>query len=150
MWRSKTKSRSTKIDTLVGHQTVVTGDITFNGGLHVEGTIRGNVVSNADGNSVLILSENGNIEGDVSVPNLVLNGTVQGDVYASERLELIEKARIKGNVYYNLLEMAIGAEVNGNLVHRKDVNPQLEYKEIQEEEYTDTIVKEITQVGNNS
>jgi len=67
---------------------------------------------------VLTVSEKGRIEGDVQVPNLELNGAVEGDVHASERVELASHAKVTGNVYYNLIEMAMGAEVNGNLVHR--------------------------------
>ncbi len=84
----------------------------------MDGHIHGNVVAEGEGRSVLILSEHGRIEGEVRVPQVVLNGTVIGDVHASERVELASKARVTGNVYYNLIEMAIGAEVNGSLVHR--------------------------------
>ena len=150
MWGSKKKSGSAKIDTLVGRQTVITGDVNFRGGLHIEGTIRGNVTSDSDNKSVLVLSEHGIIEGDVYVPNLVLNGTVQGDVHATERVELVMQAKVKGNVYYNLLEMAIGAEVNGNLVHSKDGNPQLEYKDANHDEFPAALLGEISQSGNNS
>jgi len=84
----------------------------------VDGVIQGNVIAEGEGRSVLILSEHGRIEGEVRVPQVVLNGTVIGDVHASERIELASKARVTGNVYYSLIEMAIGAEVNGSLVHR--------------------------------
>jgi cytoskeletal protein CcmA (bactofilin family) len=67
--------------------------------------------------ALLILSEFGRIEGEVTVPNMVLNGEIIGDVFGSTRVELAPKSRIKGSVYYNLIEMAIGAEVNGGLVH---------------------------------
>ncbi len=79
--------------------------------------MRGNVIAEGEGRSVLILSEHGRIEGEVRVPQVVLNGTVVGDVHASERVELASKARVTGDVHYNLIEMAIGAEVNGSLVH---------------------------------
>ena len=68
--------------------------------------------------SLLTLSERGTIEGEVKVPNMVLNGEIVGDVYGSTRVELAPKSRVKGSVYYNLIEMAIGAEVNGGLVHQ--------------------------------
>lgn len=84
----------------------------------MDGVIQGNVIAEGEGRSVVILSEHGRIEGEVRVPQVVLNGTVIGDVHASERIELASKARVTGNVYYNLIEMAIGAEVNGSLVHR--------------------------------
>ena len=117
MWGSGRKRKASRIDTLIGQHSVVTGDVKFSGGLHVDGTIKGNVIAENDGRSVLSLSEQGTIEGEVSVPFVVLNGVVVGDVQGGEHVELASKARITGNVYYNLIEMAIGAEVNGKLVH---------------------------------
>ena len=115
--KSPKKRKAGKINTLLGQQTEIQGDIRFSGGLHVDGTVKGNVSADNDGRSMLSLSESGVIEGAVSVPYVVLNGTVAGDVLSSEHVELAAKARITGNVHYNLLEMAIGAEVNGQLVH---------------------------------
>ena len=120
MWGSARKRKTTRIDTLIGQYTQVNGDVSFSGGLHVDGTIRGNVVAEDDGQSVLSLSERGTIEGEVNVPYVVLNGVVQGDVHSSEHIELSSRARVTGNVYYNLIEMAIGAEVNGKLVHNPE------------------------------
>jgi len=117
MWGSGNKRKTTRIDTLIGQSTRVFGDVSFSGGLHVDGTIRGNVVAEDDGRSMLSLSERGTIEGEVNVPYIVLNGAVIGDVHSSEHIELSSRARVTGNVYYNLIEMAIGAEVNGKLVH---------------------------------
>lgn len=111
------KRRTAKIDSLIGQHTEITGDITFSGGLHVDGKSKGNVVATEPG-SLLTVSDQGSVEGEVRVPNVILNGLVVGDVYASERIELASQARVQGNVYYNLIEMAIGAEVNGKLVHR--------------------------------
>jgi cytoskeletal protein CcmA (bactofilin family) len=77
---------------------------------------------------MLVLSDHGSIEGEVRVPYVVLNGEVIGDVYAAERVELSAKARVSGNVFYNLLEMAMGAEVNGSLVHCKNEQKLLSYQ----------------------
>lgn len=117
MWGRGKKRRTTRIDTLIGQQSEVAGDVHFSGGLHVDGTIKGNVIADNDASSMLSLSDHGTIEGEVRVPFVVLNGVVQGDVHASEHVELAANARVTGNVYYNLIEMAIGAEVNGKLVH---------------------------------
>lgn len=116
----KVKTLSAKVDTIVGQQTQIEGDVRFSGGLHVDGRIRGNVIAEDGAASVLTISEHGSIEGDVQVPNVILNGSVQGDVRSDERIELAAKARVTGNVYYNLIEMAMGSEVNGSLVHRTD------------------------------
>jgi len=123
MWGQSKKTAIGKIDTLIGDQTEITGDVRFSGGLHIDGTVKGNVIATSDGNAVLMLSEHGRIEGEVRVPNVVLNGAVTGDVHASERIELASKARVNGNVFYTLIELAMGAEVNGNLVHRGVTNP---------------------------
>jgi cytoskeletal protein CcmA (bactofilin family) len=110
-------SAATGVDTLIGRQTEILGDIRFAGGLHVDGKVKGKVLANNDKASALSVSESGTIEGDVRVPNIMLNGAVIGDVYASEKITLAAKARVNGNVYYKIIEMEGGAQVNGQLVH---------------------------------
>jgi len=122
MFRKKNNFNSARIDTLIGQGTEINGDLVFSGGLHVDGTIKGNVNAAEGSDALLILSEFGQIEGDVKVPNMVLNGEIIGDVFGSNRVELAPKSRINGSVYYNLIEMAIGAEVNGGLVHESSEN----------------------------
>ncbi|MGB5345583.1 MAG: polymer-forming cytoskeletal protein [Woeseia sp.] len=108
------------VDTLVGSNSRVNGDLQFIGGCHVDGTVKGNVAADPESNSELIVTEDGSVEGNVNVPYVVLNGIVRGDVAAGQRVELGPTARVIGNVYYNLIEMAIGAEINGKLVHQPD------------------------------
>lgn len=124
MFGKKKGFSAARIDTLVGQGTKITGDLVFSGGLHVDGSIKGNVVAEEGSTALLILSEFGKIEGEVKVPNMVLNGEIIGDVYGSTRVELAPKARVKGSVYYNLIEMAIGAEVNGGLIHQPQGSEQ--------------------------
>jgi cytoskeletal protein CcmA (bactofilin family) len=123
MFSSNKKRKSAKIDSLIGQNTELQGNVLFNGGFHIDGKLKGNVIAH-EPSSLLTLSDHGVVEGEVRVPNIILNGTVIGDVYASERVELAANAKVTGNVYYNLIEMAMGAEVNGNLVHR--VEPSAE------------------------
>lgn len=119
----KTKTTGARVDTVIGHQTEINGDVRFTGGLHVDGVIRGNVYADSDTEAVAIISERGRVEGELRVPNLLINGHVAGDVYASERVDLAKEARIKGDVYYATLEMAGGAEINGQLL-RTDQDSQ--------------------------
>lgn len=107
-----------RIDTLIGRGTRISGDLRFSGGLHVDGEIHGNVSSDGSSDSMLSLSQHGVIKGEVHVSHLTLNGTVEGDVHADQGLELGPQARITGDVYYNLVEIAVGATVNGKLVHK--------------------------------
>lgn len=129
MFGSNKKIKSSKIDTLIGQGVDVTGDITFQGGLHLDGTVKGNVstADDAEG-AVLVISERGRVEGDVHVAYAIINGEVCGNVYASVKLELSAKARISGNVEYNLLEMASGAEINGQMLHNVNAKKLIEHK----------------------
>ncbi len=120
--RKKQKPRrpAGHFDTLISSRTTVEGDIKFSGGLHVDGRVHGKVMAEEGSDAVLRVSEVGEITGDIVAPHVIINGTVNGDVYASAHLELAEKAAINGSVYYNLIEMAMGATVNGNLVHQRE------------------------------
>jgi cytoskeletal protein CcmA (bactofilin family) len=113
----KKRRDSTAIATLIGPGTTVTGDLGFRGGLHLDGRVVGDVDGEA-GESEMTVGAEGVIEGTVRVDELVLNGTVRGDVVARQRVELGPGARVEGNVTYAVLEMAAGAGVNGRLVHQ--------------------------------
>ena len=110
------KQTSTRIDTLIGKAATLHGDLEFAGGLHLDGRINGNVSSSADDGGALSVSESGFIEGNVEVTSIVMNGTVNGDMQARERLQLGGKARVNGNVHYGVIEMAPGAVITGKLV----------------------------------
>lgn len=115
--KTKASSNNSKVDTLVGHETEVVGDIRFAGGLHIDGVVKGNVAADPASESALaIISERGRVEGELRVPRLIVNGHVTGDVYATERLDLAKDARVFGDVHYRTMEMASGAEINGQLV----------------------------------
>ena len=124
MWGSNPgkgqQQKPANIDTLIGQNTQLQGDLAFTGILHIDGAIKGNVSAASDSAAMLTLSESGSIEGQVQAPSMILNGTVIGDVHSSDRVELTARARITGNIYYNLIEMAMGAEVNGQLIHRAE------------------------------
>ena len=114
----KSRKKQHQIHTLIGPHTRIVGDIDFRGGLHVDGRVEGNIVASGDPDSILSVSESGFVEGSVDVPEVVMDGTVEGDVVVSGRVELGSTARVTGNVVYALIEMAIGAEVNGKLIHQ--------------------------------
>ena len=121
MWGQNKKPKQTaQIDSLIGQNTEIHGDVIFSGGLHVDGMVKGSVIAEKGDDSVLTLSERGTIEGEVKVPNVVVNGSIIGDLHASGHVELAAQARVHGNVYYSLIEMAMGAEVNGKLMHREE------------------------------
>ncbi len=120
MFGKKKRNRHTVVESLVGPNSRVSGDLHFQGGCHIDGAVHGNVTADPDTESALSISDIGTVDGGVTVPYVVLNGIVKGDVFASRRVELGPTARVTGNVYYNLIEMAIGAEINGKLVHQPE------------------------------
>ncbi len=115
--------RPTSIHSLVGEHTRIRGDLHFSGGCHIDGRVEGSVLVDDDPDAYLSISERGRVQGNVQVPRISLNGTVEGDVLVTEKVELGPTARVTGNVYYNLLEMAAGAEVNGKLIHEAASEP---------------------------
>ena len=112
------------ITTLIAEGTVIRGDVEFTGGLHLDGRIEGAISANG-ADAVLNLSDKGRVTGEIRASNAVINGMVQGDIVVAERLELASSARIEGNVYYKVLEMAAGAQINGKMVYQPDVPRQL-------------------------
>ena len=118
MFGKKTNKPQGRIDSLIGVGTSLEGDVTFTGGLRVDGEIKGNV-RGADGQpATLVISEHARIEGEISVSHLVINGTVIGPVHSSDFLELQTRARVTGDVEYSTIEMHLGAVVQGRLVHQ--------------------------------
>ena len=112
------QNKPVKIDNLIGPKTRINGDVEFAGGFHLDGYINGNVVGATGSDAILSVSEEGCIEGSVIAPNVLLNGTVKGNIEAGDRVELGSKARVLGNVHYAVIETAVGAQINGKLIHR--------------------------------
>ncbi len=110
--KNSRSSGQTVVDTLIGAQVVIRGDLVFSGGLYVEGRILGKVVAEDGAPATLTLSEHGSIEGEVRAPVVIINGQLIGDVHAAERVELASKARVQGNVHYQVVEMNAGAQLD--------------------------------------
>ena len=113
--------------TLISSETTVKGDITFTGQLDVEGAIEGSVQAGS-GDAVLRVVSGGRVSGEIKVPHATVNGKIEGDIHSSERLVLAEQAAIDGDVYYNLIEMSVGAKVNGGMRHSSSVADDLAAK----------------------
>jgi cytoskeletal protein CcmA (bactofilin family) len=108
-----------RIDSLIGAGTTVHGDVTFSGGLRIDGAVYGKVLTTDNQPGTLVVSEHARIEGEARVSHMVINGVVSGPVTANDYLELQSKARVNGDVTYRTLEMHVGAVVEGKLVHNE-------------------------------
>jgi len=114
--KNKTSGAPAETTSLIALGTHIRGDVTFSGRLHVDGTVEGSLHGEGD-KSMLTLSNNAKVAGEIHAPHVVINGIVTGDVSASSRLELAAGARVEGNVYYKVMEMSAGAQINGKIVH---------------------------------
>jgi cytoskeletal protein CcmA (bactofilin family) len=119
------RSNKSTIDSLIGMSTSIEGDVHFKGGLRIDGQVKGNVIADASLPSMLVISEDAKVQGEVRVAHLVVNGEIVGPVFSSELLELQPKARITGDVHYKALEMHGGALVSGQLTHEQVGEPVL-------------------------
>src|SRR5438046_920000 len=117
MFNRKKAAPQKRIDSLIGAGTIVEGDVTFAGGLRIDGTVRGHVATVDKQPATLVVSEQATIEGEIRVSHVVINGAVSGPVIANDYLELQAKARVNGDVTYRTLEMHVGAIVQGKIVH---------------------------------
>ncbi len=118
----KSTFSSSNATTLVSRDTEIVGDIKFSGNVDIEGIVRGNIVAVEGKDAMVRVVDKGLVEGEIRAPSVIVNGAVTGDVYSTKHLELASKARVQGNVHYTLVEMAIGAEVNGSLTHTGDAS----------------------------
>jgi len=110
-------NKPSPIDSLIGSGTTIEGNISFSGGLRIDGHVKGHVKASANKPGTLVVSERAKVEGEIDVAHVVINGTVAGPVRASEYVELLPKARVTGNVSYKSIEIHVGAIVMGQLVY---------------------------------
>ena len=125
MFSKKSSKPQTQIDSLIGVNTIINGDLSFSGGLRIDGQVNGNVIATPGKPSTLVLSEHARVNGEVSVTHLVINGMISGSVSATDYLELQSKAKVTGDVHYKIMEIQLGAIVDGRLLH---VNPETDEK----------------------
>lgn len=114
----KNFNSAANITTLISKATEITGDVHFSGALEVEGKVFGNIYADDDSSAEVQIRESGLVRGEIQAPLIIINGMVEGNVYSSNHIELAAKARVNGNVYYHLIEMVMGSEVNGSLCHK--------------------------------
>ncbi len=120
MFNKDRSNRSESGITLIATNCEFIGDIHFSDQLLVNGIVKGNIHAQAGSKAVITVSEKGRVKGEIRVPNVIINGKVYGDIRSDKHIELSARAEVKGNVFYNLIEMVMGSRVDGNLVHMKD------------------------------
>jgi cytoskeletal protein CcmA (bactofilin family) len=127
MFKQASKPQN-RIDSLIGATTRIEGNVVFSGGLRVDGMVRGNVASVAEQPGTLVVSAEARIDGEIQAAHIVVSGSINGPVHATETLELQAGCRVKGDVYYKSIEIHQGAVVEGRLVHHPAEAKSVELK----------------------
>jgi cytoskeletal protein CcmA (bactofilin family) len=128
MFTKKADKPQNRIDSLIGSGTRIDGDVTFTGGLRIDGEIKGNVSAGPGESGTLVVSEQARIEGEIRCTRLVVNGTVVGAIHVTDTVELHPRSKVTGDVHYARLEMHLGAIVDGRLVYRAAEGKTVELK----------------------
>jgi cytoskeletal protein CcmA (bactofilin family) len=121
------KKKQPPIKSLIAEGSRIEGNLKFTDGLRVDGEVHGNISANDASASLLVISEAATVTGQIYAGHVIINGTVNGPVHASELLELQPKAKISGDVSYKALEIHQGAVISGQL---KPYTPEAEDKPI--------------------
>lgn len=109
------KKRPPPIRSLIGEGMVVQGSLSFTDGLRIDGEVHGDVLADAAVSSMLVVSEKARVHGKVRARHVIISGEVRGPIHSEELLELQPRARVIGDVRYEILEMHPGAQVEGEL-----------------------------------
>ena len=113
---SESLAPSSESTTLVAAGTELRGDLNFSGSLEIQGSIVGKIVGDDETAQIRILN-GGSVLGEIWVPNVIVNGLIEGDIYASKHIQLAAKAKVEGTIYYSSIEIERGADIGGKLVH---------------------------------
>ena len=114
MTESESLARDIKEGTLsgfVGSGTVVTGEATFKAMMRVDGHMTGRISSSS---GTLIVGSNGKVDANIEVAIATIHGTINGDIVATQRLELGRSAKVNGNISTPSLVIEQGAIFEGS------------------------------------
>jgi cytoskeletal protein CcmA (bactofilin family) len=123
-----------RLSGFVGHGTTLTGETNFHAMLRVDGHLIGTVSSE---NGTLIVGTNGQVDANVSVAAAMINGAVNGDIVASEKLQLGRTARVLGNIQAPRLIIEEGAILEGGCSMLRARETEEEVDAIPEDAYQD-------------
>lgn len=108
--------RSTeKFESIVGASLCVRGDLIIRQSLRIDGTVLGNILQAEDTAATVAVAPGAQVCGDITVHDVIVSGTLKGNIVATGRVELIDTARIDGDVTYGSLGVAVGARIAGQL-----------------------------------
>ena len=108
---SKASQKVDKVESIIGGQSEITGDLNIKGTLQVDGYVKGQVKADC-----VVLTESSRIKGDITANKIIVSGRVEGNLKAEEAIEIMPKGKVIGDVFTNKISVAEGGELNGKVV----------------------------------
>ena len=142
MFTNSKGARSESGITLIATNCEFVGDVHFSDQLLVNGVVKGNIYAQSGSKALITVSEKGRVQGEIRVPNVIVNGKVSGDIQSDKHIELAARAEVTGNIYYHQIEMVKGSRVDGNLVHLLDGKKEIDGKKVDVVDVVDVKVPE--------
>lgn len=102
-------------ETIIGSSLVIKGDLVVSKGIRIDGKLIGNIFQEENQTPTVAISESAEIVGDVHAQHVIVSGKLTGNIYAVERVELLNKSQVDGNIQYGSIGIAVGAKIHGNL-----------------------------------
>ena len=97
-----------------------------NKSIRLDGTIDGSIESSTDTQVTVAIGNTGLVHGDVRAHRVLVNGQVDGNIYARERCELHQTSKVKGDIHYGMLGIEHGAEILGLMVKKIEATGAVE------------------------
>ena len=105
-------------ETIIGPAAEVHGRIVTSKGLRVDGKIIGNIEAQSGSEVCVALGKTGAVMGDIYAYRVLVAGVIEGNIYATERVELHDGSEVRGDVTYGQLGIEHGAKLNGLMIAR--------------------------------
>jgi cytoskeletal protein CcmA (bactofilin family) len=110
-------------DTIIGPSTTIHGRLVADTGLRIDGTVVGDIEAHQDGGISVALGKSGRVQGDIHAFRVLIAGHVDGNIYASERVELHAGATVNGDVSFAQLGIETGATISGLMISKSGNSP---------------------------
>jgi cytoskeletal protein CcmA (bactofilin family) len=111
-----------RFDTLIGKTSEIYGRMVVGESLRIDGKVVGNIESEENTKVTVAVGEDGEVIGDIFAYRVMIAGKVEGNIYATERVEFHQTAQVRGDVTYGSIGIEHGARVIGLVIQGVDKN----------------------------
>jgi len=119
MFKSKANQHLGKsvenFETIIGTSLRLDGNLLLRNSIRIDGVVNGNILQEDGCETTVAIAKGATVSGDIRAKHVIVSGTLQGNIFTSNRVELLETAFVSGDITYGTLGIQVGAKVEGNL-----------------------------------